>query len=54
MQRVIIEKGVTEHRYESGTVRVHAPRDIKLEEWEAPLQVFLSAIEKRKAVRRSA
>ena len=54
MQDILIEKGVTEHRYEKGTVRVIAPRDIRLRDWEAPLQRFLANTRKREAVRGSA
>lgn len=51
MQDILIKKGVTEHRYEHGVVRVHAPRDITLKEWEPPFQKFLASMEKREAVK---
>ena len=54
MQDIVIEKGVTVHRYERGTVRVQAPRDITLKEWDAPFQKFLANIERGKAVNKSA
>jgi hypothetical protein len=54
VQDIVIEKGVTVHRYERGTVRVQAPRDITLKEWDAPFQKFLANIERGKAVSRSA
>ena len=54
MQDIVIEKGVTEHRYDRGTVRVCAPRDITLKEWDAPFQKFLASIERGKAVSKSA
>lgn len=45
---VVIEKGVRVHRYEHGLVKVIAPRDITLKDWEEPLQRFLAKNDQKK------